>query len=177
MMVNADKIGRSDEQILAQMKADPKVLSLEEMLHAGALTTDLNEQLKFYQATAQAYPKCVRAHNNIGVTLMYLGRTDEALASFETAKTIMNNDVVKNNLGFAMLVKGDMVKAEEYFNSMTTATADSKWGLGVIAITKGEYDKAVNYFGTEPCFNLALAHLLKGDLTKAKSTLDSTTDK
>ena len=27
MMVNVDKIGRSDEQILAQMKADPKVLS------------------------------------------------------------------------------------------------------------------------------------------------------
>jgi len=27
---------------------------------------------------------------------------------------------------------------------------------------KGEYDKAVNFFGTEPCFNLALAQLLKG---------------
>ncbi|MCU0363647.1 MAG: hypothetical protein MUE32_09835 [Bacteroidales bacterium] len=105
---------------------------------------------------------------------MNLGKTDEALASFETAKTIMNNDVVKNNLGFAMLVKGDIAKAEEYFNSMTTATADSKWGQGVIAITKGEYDKAVNLFGTEPCFNLALAHLLKGDVTKAKATLDST---
>ncbi|MCU0363646.1 MAG: hypothetical protein MUE32_09830 [Bacteroidales bacterium] len=43
MMVNADKIGRSDEQILAQMKADPKVLSLEEMLYSGTLTKDLNE--------------------------------------------------------------------------------------------------------------------------------------
>ncbi|MCK7538748.1 MAG: hypothetical protein MZV63_51245 [Marinilabiliales bacterium] len=85
----------------------------------------------------------------------------------------MNNDVVKNNLGFAILVKGDLAKAEEYFNSMTAATPESKWGLGVIAITKGEYDKAVNYFGTEPCFNLALAQLLKGDVNKAKATLDS----
>lgn len=174
MSISADKIGRSDEQILAQMKADPKVLSLEEMLYAGTLTKDLNEQLKFYQATAQAYPKCVRAHNNTGVTLMNLGKTDEALASFEAAKNIMNNDAVKNNLGFTMLVKGDMAKAEEYFNSMATATPESKWGLGVIAITKGEYDKAVNYFGTEPCFNLALAHLLKGDVSKAKGVLDST---
>jgi len=29
------------------------------------------------------------------------------------------------------------------------------------AITKGEYDKAVNDFGTEPSFNLALALYLK----------------
>lgn len=56
---------------------------------------------------------------------------------------------------------------------MTAQTPESKWGLGVIAITKGEYDKAVNLFGTEPCFNLALAQLLKGDVNRAKATLDS----
>jgi tetratricopeptide (TPR) repeat protein len=173
MMINSDKVGRDDAQILAQMQADPKALSLEEMLRAGTLTKDLNERLKFYQATAEAYPKCIRAANNIGCTLMDLGKTDEAIAAFEKAKAIQNNDVIKNNLGFCSLVKGDLVKAEEYFNSMTAATAESKWGLGVISITKGEYDKAVNYFGTEPCFNLALAQLLKGDVNKAKMTLDS----
>ena len=59
---------------------------------------------------------------------------------------------------------------------MTSATAESRWGLGVIAITKGEYDKAVNYFGNEPSYNLALAQILKGDVNKAKSTLDSMKD-
>ena len=73
MMVNVDNIGRSDEQILAQMKSDPKVLSLEEMLHAGSLTTDANEKLAFYKAAAEAYPKCIRAHNNIGCTLLEPG--------------------------------------------------------------------------------------------------------
>jgi tetratricopeptide (TPR) repeat protein len=155
------------------MKADPKLLSLEEMLRAGTLTTDPNEQLKFYQATADNFPKCIRAKNNLGCTYMALGKTDEAIAEFEKAKAIQNNDVVKNNLGFGSLVKGDMAKAEEYFNSMTAATAESKYGLGIIAITKAEYDKAVNYFGTEPSFNLALALYLKGDVAKAKSTLDS----
>jgi hypothetical protein len=173
MMINTDKIGRDDNQILAQMKSDPKALSLEEMLRAGSLTKDLNEQLKFYQVTAENFPKDIRAANNVGCTYMALGKTDEAIAAFEKARAIQNNDVVKNNLGFGSLVKGDMVKAEEYFNSMTAATTESKWGLGVIAITKGEYDKAVNYFGTEPCFNLALAQLLKGDVNKAKATLDS----
>ncbi len=175
MMVNVDKIGRSDEQITAQMKSDPKVLSVDEMLYAATLTSDINEQLSIYQTLAEIHPKCIRAKNNAGCTLMAMGKTDEAIAAFEAAKALENNDVVKNNLGFGSLVKGDLVKAEEYFNSMTAATAESKYGLGIIAITKGEYDKAVNYFGTEPCFNLALAQLLKGDANKAKLTLDAIT--
>jgi len=176
MLVSVDKVGRSDEQILAQAMSNPRVLSLEEMLYAATLTKEANDQLKFYQAAAEAYPKDFRAVNNVGYTLMVLGKTDEALAAFERAKAIDNNDVVKNNLGFVSLVKGDMVRAEEYFNSMTAATNESKWGLGVISITKGEYDRAVNYFGTEPCFNLALAQLLKGDVNQAKATLDSMKD-
>lgn len=170
--VDVDKIGRSDDQILAQAKSDPKVLSLEEMLYASSLSKDANEQLAFYTAAAEAYPKDIRAANNVGVTLMGLGKTDEAITAFEKAKAIENNDVVKNNLGMASLVKGDLTKAAEYFNSMTAATPESKAGLGAIAITKGEYDQAVNYLGTEPSFNLALAQLLKGDANKAKATLD-----
>jgi tetratricopeptide (TPR) repeat protein len=172
LAVNVEVIGRTDEQILSQMQSDPKVLSLEEMLKAGSLTKDLNEQLKFYQVAAENNPKEFRAQNNIGVTYLALDKNDEAIAAFEKAKAIQNNDVVKNNLGFSALVKGDMAKAEEYFNSMTAATPESKWGLGVISITKGEYDKAVNYFGTEPCFNNALALYLKGDVAKAKAMLD-----
>ena len=173
MMVNVDKIGRSDDQILAQMKSDPKALNMEEMLYSATLTKDPNEKLKFYKIAVESDPKCIRAHNNVGCSYMALGKVDEAIAEFEAAKALKNNDVVKNNLGFGSLVKGDMAKAEEYFISMTAATPESKWGLGVIAITKGEYDKAVNMFGTEPCFNLALALVLKGDLNKAKATLDS----
>ena len=172
LAVNVDIMGRTDEQILAQMKADPKVLSVEEMLRAGSLTTDLNEQLKFYQVTAENFPADIRARNNTGCVYLALDKPDEAIAEFEKAKAIQNNDVVKNNLGFGALVKGDMSKAEEYFNSMTAATPESKWGLGVISITKGEYDKAVNYFGTEACFNNALALYLKGDITKSKAMLD-----
>ncbi len=170
--VNIDSIGRTDEQILAQMKVNPQVLSLEEILRAGSLAKDANEKLTYYQAAVEKNPKCVRAHNNVGCAYLDLGKPDEALAALDKAKALENNDVVKNNTGFAYLVKGDKAKAEELFNSMTTATPESKWGLGVIAITKGEYDKAVNLFGTEPCFNLALAQVLKGDVNKAKATLD-----
>jgi tetratricopeptide (TPR) repeat protein len=172
MVVNVDKVGRSDEQILAAMRGDASVLGIEEMLYAATLTKDQNEQLKFYQAAATAFPKCIRAQNNIGYVSMALGKVDDAVAAFEKAKAMQNNDVVKNNLGMGALAKGDLAKAEEYFTSMTAATAESKWGMGVISITKGEYDKAVNYFGSEPCFNNALALVLKGDVNKAKVMLD-----
>jgi len=176
MTVNVDNIGRTDEQILAQAKSDPKVLSLEEILHAGEIATDLNDKLAFYKAAADNFPKCVHAHNNVGCVLMNQGKADEALAAFDKAKAIANNDVVKNNTAFAHLVKGEIVKAEELFNSMTAATEESKWGLGMIAITRGEYDKAVNFFGNANCFNNALAQLLKGDVTRAKATLDAMTE-
>ncbi|MFN8211267.1 MAG: hypothetical protein U0T33_09925 [Bacteroidales bacterium] len=172
-MLNVDKIGRSDEQILAQIKSDPKALSIEELLYAATLTKDMNEKLSFYQTASELFPKCIRAANNIGYCYIALGKADEAIAALEKAKAIDNNDFVKNNQGFAYLMKGDVAKAEEYFNSMATATAESKFGLGIIALKNGKYDAAVNYFGTEPCHNLALALLLKGDVNKAKVTLES----
>jgi len=172
LIVSVNKVGRSDEEILAQMKADPKVLSLEEMLYSATLTKDVNEQLAFYQAAFAAYPQCFRAANNIGYSYINLGKADEAIAALDKAKALQNNDVVKNNLGFAYILKGDLVKAAEQFNSMSAATANSKAGLGMIAITKGEYDQAVNFLGTEASYNLGLAHLLKKDYAKAKSVLD-----
>ncbi|NMC40441.1 MAG: hypothetical protein GYA43_04610 [Bacteroidales bacterium] len=172
MTVNVDLIGRNDEEIVAQFKADPKVLSLEEILRAGAVVTDMNEKLAVYQAAAQQFPTCIRAHNNVGYCYIALGKADEALAALDKAKAINNNDVVKNNMGAAYLLKGDIAKAEEVFNSMSAATAESKHALGAIAITKGQYDAAVNYLTGEPCFNLALAQVLKGDAARAKITLD-----
>jgi tetratricopeptide (TPR) repeat protein len=168
-----DKIGRSDEQILSQINSDPKVLSIEEMLYAATLTKDVNEKLKYYQIALDNNPKCIRAANNIGYSYIMLGKPDDAIAALEKAKAMENNDIVKNNFGFAYLQKGDIAKAEEYFTSMATATPQSKTGLGIIAIKKGMYDAAVNYFGSEPSGNLALAQLLKGDVNKAKVTLES----
>jgi len=171
--INVDVIGRSDEEILALAKSNFNELSMEEMLYAATLTNDVNEQLKFYLAAAAAHPRDVRSINNAGCAQLELGQFDAALASFEKAKAIENNNEVKSNTGFAYLAKGDYAKAEELFNSMSSATKESSYGLGVIAITKGQYDKAVNYFGTEPDGNLALAQLLKGDVNQAKVTLDA----
>ncbi|HRT46689.1 MAG TPA: tetratricopeptide repeat protein, partial [Bacteroidales bacterium] len=172
MSVNVDLIGRSDEEIVAQFKSDPSVLTLEELLRGGSVVTDVNEKLAFFQTAAKMFPNCIRAHNNVGCCYIALGKADEALAALEKAKAIDNNDVVKNNMGAAYLLKKDYAKAEEAYNSMSAATAESKMGLGGLAIMKGQYDAAVNYLTGEPCFNLALAQVLKGDAARAKVTLD-----
>jgi Flp pilus assembly protein TadD len=173
LFVNVDLVGRSDDQILSQMKSDPKVLTVEEMLYAGTLTKDPNEQLSFYQAVQQNFPNDLRGHLNVSYIAILLGKSDDAISALDKAKAIQNNDDVKNNLGFAYLQKGDYVKAEEFFTSMATASQNSKFGLGILATRKGEYDKAVNYFGSEPSYDLALALLLKKDVNKAKVTLDA----
>jgi tetratricopeptide (TPR) repeat protein len=173
LFVNVDLVGRTDDQILAQMKSDPKVLTVEEMLYAATLTKDLNEQLKFYQAAAETFPKDIRGHVNVSFVDLLMGKSDDAIAALENAKAIQNSDIVKNNFGFAYLQKGDNAKAEEYFTSMATATPESKFGLGILATKKGEYDKAVNYFGSEPSYDLGLALLLKKDVNKAKVILDA----
>ncbi len=173
LIVNVNKIGRSDQEILEQINSDPAVLDLEELLYAATLTDDLEEQLKYYRIAAEQVPECLRAHNNVGAVSLKLGNTDDAKAAFEKAKAIRNNDVVKNNLGFVALKEGNIEEAEEYFTSMTSSTDESKFGLGTIAIINGEYDKAVNYFANEPSVNNALAHVLKDDLNKAKNMLDN----
>ena len=192
MVVNVDKIGLSDEQILAAMRSNSRDLNIEEMLYSATLTNNLSEKLKFYQAAAEAFPTCIRAQNNIGYTYLAIieagvvlentggGRApnpaDLAIAAFEKARAMENNDIVKNNLGMGSLAKGEFAKAEEYFTSMSSATPESRWGLGTISIVKGEYDQAVNYFGSTPCVNNALALILKGDYTRAKTMLDGMQD-
>jgi len=173
LIVDVNLIGLSDEEILAAIKSDPSVLSLEQMLYAATLTNDPAEMLKYYQLATEKEPKCFRAWNNVGWAYLQMGKADDAIVALEKAKALKNDDNVKNNLGFAALLKGDIKGASEYFNSMSAATPESKFGLGTIAIHEGKYDQAVNMLGDKPTMNLALAQLLKGDLNKAKTTMDA----
>lgn len=173
LIVDVNLIGLSDEEILAAIKDDPSILSLEQLLYAATLTNDTKDMLKYYEMAAEKDPKCYRAWNNIGWTYLQMGKADDAMVALEKAKALKNDDNVKNNMGFAALLKGDISAASEYFNSMSAATPESKFGLGTIAIHEGKYDQAVNLLSDTPTMNLALAQLLKGDINKAKMTMDA----
>ena len=173
LIVNVDVVGFSDEEILNYIETNPDTLGLEAILFAATLTEDAEKQLKYYEMASKKAPKCFRAVNGMGYTLMKMGKVEESEKAFTKAQELKDGDYVKNNLGFVALVQGDLEKAEGYFTSMEKLTDESNFGLGVINIINGNYSDAVNYFGTTPSFNSALAKLLDGNNTGAKNTLEA----
>ncbi len=173
LLVNVNVVGFSDEEILNYIETNPDTLGLEEMLYAATLTEDAEKQLKYYEMAAEKAPKCFRAVNNVGCTLMKMGKVEESEKAFTKAQELKDGDYVKNNLGFVALVQGDLEKAQGYFTSMEKLTDESNFGLGIINLVNGNYQDAVNYFGTAPSFNAALAKLLNGNKTGAKNTLEA----
>ncbi len=96
--------------------------------------------------------------------------------SFEAAKAIDNNAVVKANLGAVALAQGDLKTAEELLTSAMSAGDAPSYNLGIIKIKQGDYAAAVNYFGNKPSFNAALAQMLNGSNDKAIATLNAMGD-
>ncbi len=170
--VNINKIGLSDEEIMKYIKTKADTLGIEEILYAATLTDDNAAKAKIYSYALDKHPNCVRAANNLGVVQMNEKQYEEAKASFEKAQSMYDNDAVKNNLGYANLVLGDNAKAKEYFTSVGNPGKETNDGLGILAIIEGNYQDAVNYFGSTPSYNAALAKILNGDDQGAKSMLD-----
>ncbi|RLD52319.1 MAG: hypothetical protein DRI97_14615, partial [Bacteroidetes bacterium] len=161
--VNMDKIGWSDEELVALISSDIDTLVLEELLYAATLVKDKEVKLAVLTQAAKVDPGCLRAHNNQGVVLYNMGKLEEAAASFKAAKAIKDHDIINNNIGAIALKNGDVTAAKEAFTASLGAGAKVNYNLGIISIKEGEYETAVNYFGSDPSYNAALAMYLKGD--------------
>jgi tetratricopeptide (TPR) repeat protein len=156
-LAEVDKTGWSDDELKALWVSNPDTLNLEELLYTGRLVDDLNTKAAIYKRATVVAPNCFRAKNNLGATLFKLGDIDGAEASFMAAKKIKDTDIINNNLGAIALKKNDLDKATELFTSSLGAGADVNYNLGIINIIEGDYSKALNYFGSEPSYNKALA--------------------
>ena len=175
--VNVDKIGFSDEEIVEFAKSNPDTLNLEEMLYAGALVPTNEEKLAVYEKTAEKYPECMRANNNVGYVNILMDNLDAAKVALEKANELKEgNPIVTNNLGVIALREGDKEAAEEYFVEATDAGTAVDYNLGIIKIMDGEYEAAVNYFQNHQTFNTALAMLLAGKTDAAFKTVDALDD-
>ena len=78
LIINYETVGRSDEQIKKQYKADAAQLSADELLYAATLTNDANEKEAIYKKAAECYDKDYRAYNNLAV--MAFNKGDENAA-------------------------------------------------------------------------------------------------
>ncbi len=161
--VNMEKIGWSDDELKDLWANNPDTLVLEELLYSATLFEDNETKLAIYSKAAEVAPKCVRAHNNKGAVLFKMGKTAEAESSFNTAKGLKDHDNINNNLGAVALKNGDVTGAKEAFTASLGAGDKVNYNLGIVNVIEGDYESAVNYFGSTPSYNAALALYLKGD--------------
>lgn len=172
-VVNAERVGKSDEQIKTLAKSTPAELNVEELLYAATLFDNNADKLAVYETVMSQFPNDWRGFNDAGMVLFEMGKVDQAKANFEKANSLSsNNGIVKNNLGAVALKNGNVQEAEVLFGAATGAGNEVNYNKGVVAIIKGDYKDAVNYFGNCNCVNAALANLLVGNTNVALKKLE-----
>ena len=182
MIINYETVGRSDEQIQAQLKADPTKLSVEELLYAATLTDDTNAKEDIYKTTTEVYPSDARAYNNIASMEYAKGNLDAAKAYIEQAQKVNGKlPEAAANLGLIALVNGNVQAAENYISQATGANGLAE-ALGNLNLAKGNYAQAEQDFKDIYSNSAALAQILNKNYASAAVTLkyitnpDATTD-
>lgn len=175
--VSMEHIGWSDAELKDLWNSNRDTLVLEELLYTATLFDDLDTKAAIYKRATEVSPQCVRAHNNLGAVLYMQDKMSQAEASFKQAKSIRDHDIINNNLGAIALHKGEVATAKEMFTASLGAGDKVNYNLGIINIIEGNYEAAVNYFGSQESFNAALAKYLNKDTNGAWRTasgLDAT---
>jgi len=174
LKLTVDVTGKADSVISKIAKEDASKLTVEELLYAATLTTDLGEKATIYQKVTELYPTDVRGFNNLGAVKFQQGNVDDASRYFAKALEIEpTNADVNFNAGLTSLAKGDITKSEEYFGKAAGTTGNVGQGLGTIYIIKGDYSKAKTYFGSTASNNAAILQILNADYSGARTTLSA----
>lgn len=175
--VNVEKIGKSDEQIKTLAKSNPAELDVEELLYSATLFDNDADKLAIYETAMKQFPQDWRGFNDAGMILFEMGKIAQAKTNFDKANSLSaNNKVVKNNLGAIELKNGNVKEAEVLFGAATGAGDEVNYNKGIVAIMKGDYKAAVDYFGKCNCDNAALANLLAGNNNEAMKKLNDNKD-
>ncbi|MDF9830581.1 hypothetical protein [Parabacteroides sp. PF5-6] len=172
LTANIEIIGKSDDEISALAKSNPRELTVEEILYAATLTNNATEKEAIYKKASELYGSDYRTWNNIGMMRFQAGDLAQAEAMFNKANSVKSNPEANMNLGLIALTKGDKVKAQQLLGSASGVNELSE-ALGVLYLEQGEYAKAVNSFGSIKSNNAALAQIMAKDYSKAQQTLNA----
>ena len=111
---------------------------------------DYNSELTIWQDTVEKRPANVRALENLGLTLVQLGRLQEAIGHFEQAVRIRPNQAeAHNNLGAALALTGQMQGAVEQYERalrLKPDYADAHNSLGLALEKVGRVQEAIGHF-------------------------------
>jgi len=174
LLTSVELIGKSDEELMALAKSDPASLNPAELLYAATLFEDLNEQLAIYNSFIRVYPNDWRGPNNAGYVLVKQFKYNEAKPLFDKAERLKNDEpVIKNNLGAVALYEGNNTQAETLLGAASGAGKEVDYNLGILSLSKADYDQAARYFGTFQDTNTALAKILAGNNSGALRDLEA----
>ena len=173
LTLNYQLIGRSDEEILAAVKEDASVLSVEELLYAATLVESADEKAAIYKKTTELFADDYRAYNNLAE--LAIKAADYAAAKnylSRAAKLNANAAEVNTNLGMIALIEGNVADAESYLAKGTDSEANAA-ALGNLYVAQGQYERAVSAFGDTKSNAAALAQIMSEQYTAANKTLDA----
>ena len=182
MIINYETVGRSDEQIQAQLKDDATKLSVEEILYAATLTNDASVKESIYKTATKVYPSDARAYNNLASLEYAKGNLDAAKSYIEQAQKVNGKlPEAAANLGLLALANGNIQSAESYIGQATDANGLAEV-LGNLNLAKGNYAQAEQDFKDVYSNSAALAQIMNKNYASAAVTLkyianpDATTD-
>ena len=171
LTINYETIGRSDDQILDQIKADATKLSIEELLYGANLKESTSEKEEVYKLATQIYPNDARAYNNIATLEYAKGNYDAAKEYIQKAQSVSANlPEAKANLGMLALKNGDIKTAEQYIASATDANGLAEV-MGNLNLAKGNYAQAEQDFSDIYSNSAALAQIMNKNYATADITL------
>ena len=171
LTINYETVGRDDQQIKDQLKADATQLSVEELLYAATLTDDDAEKQKIYTTATQLWDKDVRGFNNLATLAWKQGDYEKAKELLFKALAVDPNSPEANaNLGMLALQQGDVAQAENYISKAANAYNLSEV-LGNLHLAQGNYVLAAQDLENSITNSAGLAQLLTKDYEKAAQTL------
>lgn len=171
LTINYNLIGRTDDEIQVQYKANPKELSIEELLYAATLTDDTKEKKNIYTTATNLYENDYRAYNNLA-GLAYQEGDLAAVKKYlaEAAKRTGDAAEVNANRALAAMAEGKFDEAQNYVAKASTAKNYYEL-LGNLQVAQGNYAQAAQSLQGVKTNSAALAQLLNKDYTAAATTL------
>lgn len=171
LTINYNLIGRTDDEIQVQYKANPKELSIEELLYAATLTDDAKEKKAIYTTATNLYSNDYRAYNNLA-GLAYQEGDFAAVKNYlaEAAKHTADAAEVNANRALVAMAEGKFDEAQNYVAKASTAKNYYEL-LGNLQVAQGNYAQAAQSLQDVKTNSAALAQLLNKDYTAAATTL------
>lgn len=173
LTINYNLIGRSDDEIKAQYKADPSKLNIEELLYNATLTDNAAEQEDIYKTATRQYPNDYRAYNNLARLAIQKGDMNAAKNYLAQAASKKSDapEVAVNN-AYVALANGDVAAAESSLAKASKADGYNE-ALGNLYTAKGNYAQAAQNLSGSKTNSAALAQILNKDYNAAKNTLSA----